>query len=254
MSAPSRRGGCALRPTARMRPRSPAGRGFALASPATAVARAPGSAPLVAGALAFALCLAYALVRYVVLKGEPLASVPLYVTNKAVALFGILLIAAAAARPNATWRRAARGAGLFAAALHALASVVLLRPAYLAKLHAPGGRLSGPAELAVICGVAALVVFASLRIAAPVMGSPRSARWAARGALALVGVHCAALGARGWVHPASWPGGLPPLTLLGALAVVAGLALGRRTDPVRERLHDPMAPSPLRPRARAPSV
>jgi hypothetical protein len=214
----------------RARPRR-AVHGVAFGTPAAPL----GHAALISGALAFALCLAYALIRYVVLKGEPLASVPLYVTNKAVALFGILLIAAAAARPNATWRRAARGAGLFAAALHALASVVLLRPAYLAKLHAPGGRLSGPAELAVICGVAALVAFASLRIAAPVMGSPRSARWAARGAIALVGVHCAALGARGWVHPASWPGGLPPLTLLGALAVVAGLALGRRADPLRDR-------------------
>ena len=155
----------------RARPRR-AVHGVASGTPAAPL----GHAPLVSGALAFALCLAYALIRYVVLKGEPLANVPLYVTNKAVALFGILLIAAAAARPNATWRRAARGAGLFAAALHALASVVLLRPAYLAKLHAPGGRLSGPAELAVICGVAALVAFASLRIAPPVMGSPRSAR------------------------------------------------------------------------------
>ncbi len=194
-----------------------------------------GHAPLAAAALAFALCLAYALLRYVVLKGEPLASVPLYVTNKAIALFAVVLIAAAAARPRATWRGAARATGLFAAALHGLASVVLLRPAYLAKLHAPGGRLTGPAELAVICGVVALVAFASLRLARPErLRSQGSRRWAARGALALVGVHCAALGMRGWLHPAGWPAGLPPLTLLGALAVVVGLALALRADGLRD--------------------
>jgi hypothetical protein len=177
---------------------------------------------LASGALAFVLCFAYAFVRYVFLKGEPLASVPLYVTNKAVALLGIVLIAAAAARPRASWRRAARAAGLFAAALHGLASVVLLRPAYLPKLHAAGGRLTGSAELAVICGAATLVAFVALAVARP--GAHPRARWPARGALALAAVHCAALGAHGWVDPARWPRGLPPITLLGAVAATVGLA------------------------------
>ena len=248
MSAPSPRGVFALRPTARMRPRFAARRGVALAPPATAVARASGSAPLAAGAVAFALCFAYAFLRYVVLKGEPLANVPLYVTNKAVALFAILLLAAAA-RSRAPWRRLARAAGLFAAALHGLASVVLLSPAYLPKLHVPGGRLSGSAELAVICGVAALVILAWLKLARPGALSPRSAQWAAHGALALVGVHCAALGASGWLEPARWPGGLPPLTLLGALAAAVGLAAAliagrRRARALTARASD-AGPRPL---------
>jgi hypothetical protein len=210
-----------------MRPRPAGHRSFAQARPATAPAEATGRGPIVAAALAFGLCFAYAVVRYVVLKGEPLSSMPLYVTNKAVALFAMLLIAAAAPRPLAPWRRAARAAGFLAAALHGLASVVLLRPAYLAKLHGPGGRLTGSAELAVICGAVALVAFAALRRSL----APLAASRVARGALALAAVHCAALGAHGWLEPGRWNGGLPPLTLLGALAATGGLVaalLGRR--------------------------
>ncbi|WP_242346901.1 hypothetical protein [Anaeromyxobacter terrae] len=176
-----------------------------------------------AGALAFAGCFAYAFVRYVVVKGEPLASVPLYVTNKALSVVAVLLVGAAAARPRAAWRRGARAAGLLAAALHGLASVVLLRPAYLASLYAPSGRLAASGELAVLCGAGALVAFAALKLARPPLPAG-AARLAAHGALALVAVHCAALGATGWLAPATWPGGLPPLTLIGALAAAVGLA------------------------------
>lgn len=240
MSAPSSRG-CVPRPSARLRVRRAGHRGATPARPAPPPA--PGRASLAAVALGFALCFAYALVRYVVLKGEPLASVPLYVTNKAVALFAVLAIAAAAARPRAPWRRASRGAGLFAAALHGLASAVLLRPGYLAKLHGPGGRLTGSAELAVICGAAALVAFAALRLSP----APLAASRVGRLALAVVAVHCAALGAPGWLEPGRWPGGLPPLTLLGALAATGGLvgALwhGRRAAPAREAAVGPRSPA-----------
>lgn len=233
MSAQAPRGDCAPRPAARLRRRPHALRGAALATP---VATASGRA-LASGAAAFVLCFGYAFVRYVVLKGEPFASVPLYVTNKAVALFALVLIAAAAARPRASWRHAARAAGLVAAVLHGLASVVLLRPAYLPKLHAAGGRLTGSAELAVLCGAATLVAFLALAVARPGARPPLRARWFVRGALAVAAVHCAALGAKGWVEPARWPGGLPPLTLLGSLAATVGLAaallVGRQRAAVR---------------------
>ncbi|WP_041448535.1 hypothetical protein [Anaeromyxobacter sp. Fw109-5] len=221
MSAPRTR--CA-RPSARFRPR----RAAWAAADAGARERPPGPAaaraPVAACATVLALCFTYAFVRYVVFHGEPLASVPLYVTNKAVALGAALLIAAAAARPHAGWARGARSAGLCGAALHALASAVLLDPAYLPKLHGPGGRLSGWAELAILGGAGALVAFGALKLARPPGAPPRVARRVAHVALAIVGVHCAALGARGWMTPAAWPGGLPPITLLGFLAVLAGLA------------------------------
>ncbi|WP_243337600.1 hypothetical protein [Anaeromyxobacter soli] len=225
MTAPHASRGCA-RLSARARPRAArSALRAALAAPAAPAREAAlGWKPAVAGALAFAGCFAYAFVRYVLVKGEPLASVPLYVTNKALAVVAVLLVGAAAARPRAAWRSAARTAALLAAALHALASVVLLRPAYLASLYAPSGRLSASGELAVLCGASALVAFGALRLARPAALAAGAARLAAQGALALVGVHCAALGAPGWFAPATWPGRLPPLTLLGALAAAVGLA------------------------------
>jgi hypothetical protein len=226
VTAPLGSRGCA-RPSARARPRAAvrSARHGALAAPGAPAREAPlGWRPALAGALVFAGCFAYAFVRYVVVKGEPLASVPLYVTNKALAVFAVILVGAAAARRRAAWRRAARAAALLAAALHALASVVLLRPAYLASLYAPSGRLSAAGELAVLCGAGALVAFGALWLARPAAPTAGAARLAAHGALALVIVHCAALGAPGWFAPSRWPGGLPPLTLLGALAAAVGLA------------------------------
>lgn len=204
--------------------------------------RAPVTA-LAGLAVAFAACLAYAIVRYVVLKGEPLASVPLYVTNKALAVFSVVALAAYAARPRAAWRGLARGAGLTAGGLHAVASVALLRPAYLGKLFAPGadGRFTAAAEGALLCGAIALVALLALRIARPQPGPrrdgepPHARSWPRRaatlgGLVALVAVivHSLLLGGLRAFDAARWPGGMPPMTLLGAVVGLIALAAALR--------------------------
>lgn len=186
------------------------------------------------GAAAAAL-LGYALVRYAVVKGEPLASVPLWMTNKAVAVLAVGLLAAAALRPAAPWRSWARACALGAAALHGAASLALLRPAYYPKLFegGPAGRMTGAGELAVLCGTLALVVFLALRLPREPVASARPFAHAAGLAGAVLAVaHCAALGLRSWLAPERWPGALPPMSLLGALlaAVAVAGALARR-DP-----------------------
>lgn len=161
------------------------------------------------------------------MKGEPLASLPLWTTNKAVAVFAVGLLAAAAARPRARWRRWVRALALGAGALHGLASLALLRPGYYGALFegGPAGRMTALGELAILAGAAALVAFGAAsrrrRGARARRCAPRAA--AAGAALVLVLVHCAALGAPGWLSPGRWPGGLPPMSLAGALLAVVTL-------------------------------
>ncbi|HET8541192.1 MAG TPA: hypothetical protein VFL83_15060 [Anaeromyxobacter sp.] len=189
-------------------------------APAVAAPAASGSAwrRALAATAPLAALLGYALVRYAVLAREPLASVPLWMTNKAVAVFAVALVAGAALRPRAPWRGWARSVGLGAAALHAVSSLALLRPAYYAALFegGPAGRMTAAGELAILCGVAALAVLVSLR-PRPARAGARSRAWLAAAGGALVAAHCAALGLPRWLAPGGWPGGLPPMSLLGAL-------------------------------------
>ena len=52
-------------------------------------------------------------------------------------------------------------------------------------------------------------------------------------ALAFVVVHLVALGLRGWLAPADWTAGLPPISLLAVVAALVPLFVKRRL--VREK-------------------
>jgi hypothetical protein len=219
-------------PQARLPPRDRPGPRAAVApalpAPAPRVFAPASARAVVLACAAFAACFGYAFLRYVVHKGEPLTSVPLYVTNKAAAVFAVLALGAAAARPRAAWRRFARGAGLAAGALHSAASLALLRPAYYAKLFQPGAdaRLTGAGEGALLCGAVALVIFGALRLARPPPGWPRgAARLAALLGLATAALHCLLLAGAKAFDVAGWPGGLPPMSLVAASAAVIGLGV-----------------------------
>jgi hypothetical protein len=238
--APGRRLAAAARLARMRRSGDPASR----PSPTGGAAR-----PAIAAAAALGVLLAYAVLRYAVLKGEPLANLPLWMSNKAVAVLAVALLAAAAVRPAAAWRGWVRSAALGAAALHGLASLALLGPAYYRGLFEGGaaGRMNAAGELAILCGVAALVAFAALRL--PRRPGPAGPRIAAAGA-ALVLAHCAALGLPGWLSPRGWPGGLPPMSaLLAAVVLGAGIAArirSRASRATRRPLVPAGAPRPGR--------
>jgi len=179
-------------------------------------------------ALAFICSAMYATVRYNICKGVAWSDWPAYTLNKAFAVSALALLIVFVLR--ARWSPGGRPTQILSlagglAALHVLVSLVLLSPDYYEKLFQQG-RLTATAGLSIVLGAAAAVAMAAGALKRGGQGTGAGA-----GSIALlsflIGVHAALQGFAGWFAPQTWPGTMPPLTLiafgLGALAV--GLAL-----------------------------
>ena len=186
-------------------------------------------------ARAVILCLAgtmiYATLRYQVFGTSAWSQLPLWTANKAVSFASAILLASAYLTRD-RWRACRFGLSGFALAiLHGLMSMPLLSPAYYAKLY-DGARLSWTGELCMLGGCLAIVLLLAPAItSAPAIRAGMQhtdwLRWQRVGYLALVitAVHVMALGTSAWVEPRTWPGGLPPITLLSTAVLALPLLL-----------------------------
>lgn len=192
--------------------------------------------------LTLAVGMSYAVVRYNVFKGVEWTHLPLYITNKAFALSAVVLIAlsycvgkAVPVRQEPKESRIAlvKHLGLIGfslASMHGILSLTLLSPAYYEKFFLDSGRLTLLGELSLLFGVLSLwcltiPAITSLPFMDDHLGRERWLRMQRMGyaALALNGGHLLAMGAGGWIDVGSWPGGLPPITLLGFIVSAGAL-------------------------------
>jgi hypothetical protein len=173
------------------------------------------------------MSLAYATVRYNVFKGVPWSDWPVYVVNKALALSSLLLLL--------TWILRARGgpdesaSGLLSSArrlalVHAGLSLAILSPAYFPTFFADG-RLNWPSGISLLIGVvAASSLHLKSRPTVPWVATARRL-----GVIALMaGMHAMLNGYGSWLAPATWPGYMPPITLIAFAVGVAGMAAALR--------------------------
>lgn len=164
------------------------------------------------------LALGYATLRYNVLKGVPWPDWPAYTANKALGVGALLSMTAAIFR----LRQPARGGTPFLiwagvlALTHSLLSFALLDPVYYPRLF-QGKKLTEIAGISLTLG--------ALLMAGLELGARRAGVWSHSlrlRTLALIafgtGLHAALPALSTWFEPASWPGGLPPLTLISFLA------------------------------------
>lgn len=218
--------------------------------------------PVTAGCfvLVFGASLAYSVVRYHFFGDVEWQHFPLFIINKAVSLAAVLFLSCSyLAGKVRLWNRDSVRrlvvikfcglAGFFSAGIHALLSLNLLTPAYFEKHFDADGRLNLQGEFAVTFGVVALFALMSPAITSlPMMSEALGRRRWKRGqrlgyaALLLVLAHLAFLGGKGWLMPSEWHGGLPPISLVAALAVLAPLLVRYRS--VRN-LRDQKASPPL---------
>ena len=191
------------------------------------------------GALGLFLgALAYAELRYGVFKGDGGPLFVPYITNKALSVVATLVICASLLpgrtgtdAERAGRRRAIGLTGLALALAHGALSVPLYSPAIFEKLY-DGAALS-PRGLAVtvlgVLATATCLAMGALSGRAPAPPSIRRAlRWLGWTTVGLTVAHCAVIGIPGWWRPSTWPGSLPPITLLVVLGLVAMVAWGFR--------------------------
>ena len=201
--------------------------------------------PTLVSGIVIGLSFAYAAARYVILGDVSADQLPAFILNKALSFAGLALIAlAVGARPIASaipwaqWLRTDRRAlgmtGLGLSAVHTVLSLMLLRPVYFAKFYVhDSGMMTGLAEGAMLAGTVALVFLIwQSRITASA-SDPSQQREAAvmrrrlgTIVLALTLLHVALMGGPGWLAPSTWPGALPPITLVSAVVAACGVVLG----------------------------
>ncbi len=125
--------------------------------------------------------------------------------------------------------------GFFLAAMHAFFSLSLLSPAYYDKYFDDVGQLNLQGEIALSVGVVALFFLLSPAVTTlPMMPKAIGGwRWkrsqrAGYVALALVVIHLVVLGWKGWLAPAGWQGGIPPVSLVAVVAALVPLLVRRK--------------------------
>lgn len=192
----------------------------------------------------FLAILAYAVIRYNVIKGTPWAEVPLFISNKAISLSAIVFIAISYAlgslvrfwpqtfTPILGSRKFFGLLGFGLAAIHGLISLLIFTPAYYPKFFLASGKLNLIGELSMLFGVLAFFVFALVALTSiPTIANSmdpknwlRAQRIGYLG-LSLVFFHVLVMGLRGWLKPADWPGGLLPISLVAAIVIALALLL-----------------------------
>lgn len=210
-------------------------------------ARTSAAGTLISVILVFGL--AYAVVRYHIVGPVPWKDLPFFILNKGISLSAFIMLACnfgfgplrniGVSIPGG-WlnaRKALGMTGFLLVLIHALMSFMLFTPAVYAKLFESDGTLTLLAGLSMLGGVFGFVVLWAYNLSFQTFLREDQAfiafitsRRFLLAAMLLTGAHLFFMGFEGWLKPAGWHGGLPPISLVAfvvfVVAYVANL-LGR---------------------------
>jgi len=99
-------------------------------------------------------------------------------------------------------------------ALHILLSSVVIKPYYLKAFFSPEGGLSLTGNLTIWAGIMAALIFFGGKLLQ--LGQPQRFFYFT----ILVASHLMFMGGKSWLHPETWYGGMPPITLISFMLVV----------------------------------
>ena len=203
---------------------------------------------LIATVLMFSL--AYAVVRYHIAGPVPWTDFPFFILNKAISLAAFILLALnfglgplnnLGVGVSEGWlnaRRAMGMTGFLLVLIHALMSFMLFSPAVYGQFFEQDGTLTLLAGISMLGGVLGFVVLWAYNMSFQTHLREDKAfiqfitsRKFLLFALTLGGVHLVFMGFDGWINPASWHGGIPPVSLVAITVFVAAYVanvLGRK--------------------------
>jgi len=174
--------------------------------------------------------LAYAVLRYHVVKSIPWEHLPLYTTNKVFAVVGLAGLVGSRLAAGRERRQRFGLAGLWCTTVHVLMSLLLMGPNYFGKFYSDADQFTWQAELSMAAGVLGVgfllwLLVATLKTESQQQTSlvPGIARWT----LLATALHLVFMGGAGWLNREDWTAakGLPAITLLAFGLALAGMAL-----------------------------
>ena len=192
----------------------------------------------------------YAIVRYHIAGPVPWKDFPFFILNKGISLAAFVLVTSNFAfgplknlgvRIPVSWlnaRKAMGMTGFLLAFIHILMSFMLFSPAVYSKFFEADGTLTLLAGVSMLFGVLAFVVLWAYNMSFQThlredkafiqfITSRTFLIWA----LLLGAVHLVAMGFEGWMNPAGWHSGIPPVSLVAIAFFVVGYVanlLGRK--------------------------
>jgi len=193
---------------------------------------------------------AYAILRYHIVGPVPWKDFPFFILNKGIALSAFILLACnfgfgplrnLGVKVPEGWLNARKIIGMtgfLLVLIHALMSFMLFSPSVYGKFFETNGSLTLLAGLSMLGGILAFVVLWAYNMSFQTHLREDKAfiqfitsRKFLLFALTLGGVHLVFMGYDGWINPASWHGGIPPVSLVAitvfAAAYIANF-LGRK--------------------------
>ena len=177
--------------------------------------------------------LAYAVLRYHLVKSLPWEHFPLYTTNKVFAVVGLAGLVGSRLATGRERRQRYGLAGLWCTTVHLIMSLLLMTPNYFGKFYSKSGQFTWQTELSMAAGVLGVgfllwLLIATLKTETQKQTSlvPCLARWT----LLATALHLVFMGGAGWLNRDDWTAakGLPAITLLAFGLALAGMALKPR--------------------------
>jgi hypothetical protein len=195
-------------------------------------------------AVTLLLAVGYAVLRYHIAGGVPWKDFPFLILNKGLCLGAFVLLTFNFALGPARnlglpvsdgWlnaRKALGMTGFLLVLVHVLMSFMLFSPAVFGKLFEANGTLTGAAGISMLAGVLGFVFLWALNLSFQTYLREDKAfirfitsRQVLVWALLLGGVHTFFMGYSGWLDPAGWHGGLPPISLVAFTFFAVGYLL-----------------------------
>ncbi len=190
------------------------------------------------------LSIAYAVLRYHIVGPVPWKDFPFFILNKGLCLAAFILLTMNFALGPLNnlgvsvpqgWlnaRKAMGMTGFLLVMLHALMSFLLFSPASYGKFFAGDGSLTLLAGLSMLSGVTAFVVLWGYNMTFQTFLREDKAfiqfitsRKFMLFALLLGAAHLLFMGYEGWLKPAGWHGGLPPISLVAFMFFAVGYVI-----------------------------